>query len=231
MAKSNDDAMLGSDPLDRLRAIINENGRRALNEADTRHRIIDLILHDLLAWPRNRVSVEEYVAPGFVDYVLKKANDDPLILIEAKKEGLFFELPHPPNEDETSSYIGIGKLLTDQNIKSAMTQVRTYCLDTGCEFACVTNGHEWIFFKIFERTKRWEALQAFIVRNLTFFELEHTRAYNLFSYRSITERISLPSLLTSTPPLDRSIFYAKDQSRHTPMPSLQIDWRPQYGLL
>jgi hypothetical protein len=211
MAESNDGAKLNSDPLDRLRALIDEHGRRALNEADTRHRVIDFILHDLLAWPRNRVSVEEYVAPGFVDYVLKKANDDELILIEAKREGIFFELPHAPNEDETSLYISIRTLLTDENTKSAMLQVRAYCLNTGCEFACITNGHEWIFFKIFERTKRWEALQAFVVRNISFFDREYTRAYNVLSYRAITERISLPSLLTSTPPLDRSIFYAKDR--------------------
>ncbi len=49
-----------------LRGIISECKGRALNEADTRHRIIDHVLHELLAWPRNRTSVEEYIAPGYV---------------------------------------------------------------------------------------------------------------------------------------------------------------------
>ena len=44
---------------------------RTANEAETRHKIIDFVLHDVLSWPRNRVSVEEYIAPGFADYVLK----------------------------------------------------------------------------------------------------------------------------------------------------------------
>ena len=56
--------------LDRLDSLIAKQGGRALNEADTRHRVIDFVLHELLSWPKNRVSVEEYVAPGFADYVL-----------------------------------------------------------------------------------------------------------------------------------------------------------------
>ena len=205
------DAELSQDILVKLDEIIEEHAQRGLNEADTRHRVIDFVLHDLLAWPRNRLSVEEYVAPGFADYVLKKANDEALILVEAKREGSFFSLPMAVLEEETSTYIGINKLLTDPEIKSAMLQVRAYCFDNGCEFACITNGHEWIFFKTFERNKRWETLQAFVIRSLAFFKNEYTRAYNSLSYTSITERLSLPGLLTSALPRDRSIFYAKDR--------------------
>lgn len=206
-----DEAKLRDDPLDRLRTIIVEHAGRALNEADTRHRVIDFIIHDLLAWPRNRVSVEEHIAPGYADYVLKKSNDDPLIFVEAKKEGIYFELPISVPDSDAAAYISINKLLTDASIKAAMHQVRKYCLDTGCEFACVTNGHEWIFFKIFERGKKWESLQAFVVRGLSFFELEYTSAYNSLSFTAITERLSLPALLTNSPSRDRTIFYAKDR--------------------
>jgi hypothetical protein len=199
------------DILTRLREIGKEYTERGLNEADTRHKIIDFILHELFAWPRNRVSVEEYISPGFADYVLRKANEDSIIFIEAKKEGVFFSLPHPHNGEETSCYMMIGKLLSDENIRSAMQQVRTYCLDTGCEFACITNGHEWIFFKIFEKGKRWESLQAFVVRGLSFFDREYTKAYNSLAYTAITERLSLSGLLTSAAPKDRNIYYAKDR--------------------
>lgn len=202
---------MGNNSLDQLSAILADNAGRGFNEADTRHKIIDFILHDLLAWPRNRTSVEEYIAPGFADYILKKSNDDPLIFIEAKKEGAFFELPNSSNKNELSGYISINKLLTDENIRAAMSQVRTYCQDSGCEFGCITNGHEWIFFKIFERGKRWETLQAFVIRSIDFFKVEYTRAYNIFSYNSIIENLSLQSLLTSVPPKDRSIFFTKER--------------------
>ncbi|WP_155741554.1 hypothetical protein [Burkholderia vietnamiensis] len=182
-----------------------------MNEAETRHKIIDFILHNFLSWPQNRVAVEEYIAPGFADYVLKKTNGDDLIFIEAKKAGVFFELPIPHSADETSCFISIAKLLSDANIKAAMQQVRTYCFDSGCEYACITNGLEWIFFKTFEKGKRWESLQAFVVRNLDFFDHEYTKAINSFSFVAITERSALPTLLSSAPPKDRSIFYPKEK--------------------
>ena len=184
---------------------------RAENEAETRHKLIDLVLHDFLSWPRNRVSVEEYIRPGFADYVLKKANDDHLIFIEAKRSAVLFTLPLPHSPDETSCYVSLQNLLSDPNIKDTITQVRTYCIDTGCEFACITNGHEWIFFKTFEKGKRWDALQAFVIRKHEFFRNEYTKAINAFSYIAITEQSSLVSLLTSAPPKDRSVYYAKDR--------------------
>ncbi|WP_373964393.1 hypothetical protein [Kosakonia sacchari] len=199
------------DKLEELRELEQSLKDRDINEAETRHKIIDFILHDLLSWPKNRVSVEEYIAPGYADYVLKKQNKDDLLFIEAKKAGIFFELPMATSKDETSCYIAINKLLSDQNIKNAMQQVRTYCFETGCEYACITNGFEWIFFKIFEKGKRWESLQAFVVRSLRFFDKEYTKAVNNLSFLAITERSTLPSLLSSALPKDRSVFYPKER--------------------
>ena len=200
-----------NDAFSRLPAVIADAANRDRNEAETRHKIIDFILHDLLAWPRNRVAVEENIHPGFADYILKKANGEPLVFVEAKKEGLYFELPLPHNADETSSYIGIKKLLTDSNIKAAASQVRTYCADTGCEYACITNGHEWIFFKTFEKNVRWDSLNALVIRRLEFFEREYTRAVNSLSFLAITDRSALPGILSSMPPRDRSLFYPKEK--------------------
>lgn len=200
-----------ADQMTELRELDVLLGQRTENEAETRHKIIDLVLHNLLSWPRNRVAVEEHIRPGFADYILKKTNGDNLLFIEAKKSGVYFELPRAHKKDELSAYIGIGKLLTNQNIKEAMTQVREYCIDTGCEFASITNGREWIFFKTFEKGKRWDTMQAFVLRSLDFFYLEYTRALNSFSFISITENSSLISLLTSSPPKDRNIYYAKER--------------------
>jgi GTPase SAR1 family protein len=198
------------DPFDQLGLMVKEHEGRELNEADTRHRVIDFVLHDLLAWPRNRTNVEEYIAPGYADYVLKKANGDVVLFVEAKKEGVFFNLPALPN-GQTSGYVAIGKLLSDANVSAAMKQVRDYCFNDGSEYAAITNGHEWVFFRIFERGKRWESLKAFVIRDLSFWEREYTKAYNSLSYSAISEDLSLADLLNSSPPQDRSIFFAKDR--------------------
>ncbi|EKY2083074.1 hypothetical protein RA255_002041, partial [Cronobacter sakazakii] len=67
--------------------------QRDINEAETRHKIIDFVLYDFLAWPKNRVVVEEYINPGYADYILRKTNGDDLLFIEAKKTGVYFEIP------------------------------------------------------------------------------------------------------------------------------------------
>ncbi len=199
------------DNYDQMKILIAALESRNKNEAETRHKIIDFVLHDFLSWPKNRVSVEEYIQPGYADYILKKQNGDDQLIIEAKKEGVFFELPIPYTQEETSCYIAIKKLISDNNIKSAMQQVRTYCFDTGCEFACITNGHEWIFFKTFEKGKRWENLQAFVIRNLKFFITDYTKSINSLSYTAITDNASLISLLTTFQPKDRSIYYPREK--------------------
>ena len=205
------DPSADDDGFSRLRDALDNVASNFSNEADTRHRIIDVVLHDILAWPRNRVSVEEYIRPGFADYILKNIKEDPIIFIEAKKQGLYFDLPVSYSNNSLSSYIQIEKFISDENIKLAMSQVRTYCLESGCEFACITNGRTWIFFKVFEKGKRWEQLQAFVARDTNFFMSEYTKAYNALSYTSIIERFSLIALLSSTPPKDREIYFAKER--------------------
>lgn len=194
-----------------LEQIIAEARSRSKNEADTRHKIIDYILHEYLHWPKNRVAHEEHVHEGYADFILKKSNGDPLLVIEAKKEGIFFELPVAYQAAETSCFVSLKKLLTDANIAAAVAQVRTYCYELGCEYACITNGHEWIFFKTFEKGKKWDTLQAFIIRRLDFFIQEATKAENNFSFIAVTERSALMELLTSAPPKDRGIFSPKEK--------------------
>jgi hypothetical protein len=92
-----------------------------MNEAETRHKIIDFVIHDFLSWPKNRVTVEEYINPGFADYILKKENGNDLLFVEAKKEGVFFDLPLPFSQAERSSYISVKKLISNDNIKLGIT--------------------------------------------------------------------------------------------------------------
>lgn len=201
----------GADTLAALQTLIEQAETRDRNEANTRHQIIDFILHDYLSWPRNRVSHEDYVNEGFTDYILKKANGDALLIIEAKKEGVSFELPFAYNKDETHGYIALKKLISDENIAAAVRQVKNYSHEIGCEYVCVTNGHEWIFFKSFEKGKKWDSLQAFVIRDLTFFKTSYTKAHNSLSFIAVTENASLPGLLTSAPPKDKAIFFPKDK--------------------
>src|SRR5690606_1386871 len=76
---------------------------RELNEADTRHQLIDPVLHDVLGWPRNRTRCELNAHPGFADYLRTRQDGTPALIIEAKREGLYLSLPHATTGNEPTS--------------------------------------------------------------------------------------------------------------------------------
>jgi predicted type IV restriction endonuclease len=119
-----------------------------LNEADTRFQIIDTILTEVLKWPRETISNEKYINGNRADYVLKDKNDRPILIIESKKNEVYFELPVTANKHELFQKLSIEKLLTDDKIKEAIIQVKEYAEDLLCNFAAICNGDVWIIFRV-----------------------------------------------------------------------------------
>ncbi|HEV3304451.1 MAG TPA: hypothetical protein VG055_32675 [Planctomycetaceae bacterium] len=76
-----------------------------LNEADTRDRIIDRVLHDVLYWPRSSVTLESFIKPGYSDYVLLGRHNGHLLFIKAKKTGVYFTLPTWSNPGRQGSIL------------------------------------------------------------------------------------------------------------------------------
>ena len=146
---------MSTNPHDVAVAISKIDADRVFNEADTRHKIIDEVIHGVLCWPKSQTFHESYINNSYADYRLKRSNGDDLVFLEAKKEGFYFQLPNNYNGHKESQHVPVKTLITDKNIKEAMEQVWAYCMEEGCEFAGITNGHEWIFFKTFEKGKNW----------------------------------------------------------------------------
>jgi len=177
----------------RLLESIREPQTTPLNEATTRARIIDTILYDVLSWPKNAIVAEEHNREGFCDYVLKDLSNETALIIEAKKEGAYFEVPVGTSPKAFSEYFKIRTLRTDPVVASAIDQVRSYCLETGTKYGCITNGNTWVFFTAF--SKDWENLNGFVIRSLEYFTERFTEAYNQFGYENLVKRNSLSTIL------------------------------------
>src|SRR5439155_6185525 len=64
-----------------------------VSEADTRAKVIDAILVDVLGWPEGKITREKYVSErGYIDYTLF-VRDRRYLAVEAKREGSAFKLP------------------------------------------------------------------------------------------------------------------------------------------
>lgn len=181
------------------------------NEADTRHQIIDCILHDVLSWPRSSIKCESFIDPGYADYILLGRHDRQLLFIEAKRVGHYFSLPPRFALKSHHRYIALKTILSDASIADAINQVREYCLNSGCEYAAVTNGTQWIIFKTFTRNRDWRTLQALVIDDIKFFSESFTRAVSLMSFTAITEAASLSMLFDDAQSPRRARFLPKEK--------------------
>jgi predicted type IV restriction endonuclease len=166
-----------------------------LNEADTRHQIIDRILHEVLGWPQESVSCEKSVSTGYLDYCLRDRAQRTVLVIEAKREGESFSLPLKITKyPDKIQRVRLRTLVTNAEIKAAVTQAVGYCPQVGCEYACVTNGHSFIIFRSFIRGKDYLDADALVIPSVEFFSKSFTEAINLLGYDSITKDRSLASI-------------------------------------
>jgi len=112
------------------------------NEAETRLKVINEIITQVLGWQLNDISVEERVgdAPDimYCDYILRTAVTT--ILIEAKKMGATFSLP------KNRKSLKLGGVLSEGDVGDTIRQARNYCREKSIPFTVVTNGNAWIIF-------------------------------------------------------------------------------------
>jgi len=112
-------------------------GEQDRNEATTRLQLVNALIHDVLAWPKQLVIAEERFEGTYSDYSLGRPATR--VIVEAKREGVSFELP-----------VGVGpgvvKLTTlfsgNAEFEKAVRQVATYCHERGVPVAVATNGHQ-----------------------------------------------------------------------------------------
>lgn len=112
------------------------------NEAETRLKLIDRIIFEVLGWTHDDVTVEDRVSEDgktqFTDYIVKTAFST--FVIEAKKVGIA-ELELPNKRKET-----LGRRVVNGDTGASIKQVREYCRKLSIPFAVATNGSQWVIF-------------------------------------------------------------------------------------
>lgn len=112
------------------------------NEAETRLKVIDKVIFDVLEWTHEDVTVEERVSEDggttYADYVIRTANA--AIVVEAKKGGVAFETI------TKNRRMKLSRSNLDSKLGEAIIQARDYCRKLSIQFAVVTNGEQWVIF-------------------------------------------------------------------------------------
>ena len=106
-----------------------------INEADTRAKIIDRVLKDVLGWDEAAIRREQRTADGqYVDYLLSSESNK--FLLEAKREGIYFDIP----SGMTARARRDGILSRASGLHRALRQVVDYCQSKGFAVGVVSNG-------------------------------------------------------------------------------------------
>lgn len=163
------------------------------NEAQTRMKIIDEVLYEVLKWTKDDVSVEERVSEDgnttYADYLVKTASA--AFIIEAKKIGESFKTTHfdrrlKLNNNNLTGVFG-----------EAIIQARDYCRKLSIQFAVVTNGEQWIIFPA-NRTDQigFNSSYAIVFNSLqSALKDDYTDFYDLLSRKAVINSSLEMSLL------------------------------------
>ncbi len=175
--------------------------RGQVTEADTRAKVIDRILKEALGWPEDAFEREIPVHEGYLDYLLTFSKRN-LLLIEAKREGIPFEVPISRKMRRRYKISGIIK--SDPNIQEAINQAHQYSTELPVRYAVATNGYAWIIFRAMREDIPWREGYLIIFPSAGEIKSSFTEFWNLLSYSAViagsldkafSSQISEPRLL------------------------------------
>lgn len=112
------------------------------NEATTRFHLINSLFLDCLGWNKADIEIEHQENGERTDYEFYAPRK--VLIVEAKREGKYFELPISTNKRIEFSIPALRRDYTD--VKMALFQVSDYCQHRGVPFGAVCNGHQIILF-------------------------------------------------------------------------------------
>ena len=113
------------------------------NEATTRLHLIDGLLEDVLQWDKASIRCEEPAGSGRVDYAC--GAPAMLFILEAKREGVYFELP-AGTRTGTHTIESLVSGAAGRALRDALQQVAGYAALNGVGPAAVCNGHQLVLF-------------------------------------------------------------------------------------
>jgi hypothetical protein len=107
----------------------------ALNEADTRAKVLDRVFKDILGWDESAVRRERRTLDGeYLDYWFTSQSNR--LVVEAKRAGTYFEVPAGISLRARRD----GILSHAPSLHGALEQVVRYCKSEGVPVAVVSNG-------------------------------------------------------------------------------------------
>lgn len=148
-----------------------------LSESDTRSKVIDFVLKDILGWNEDNIQREEHVDHGYYDYCLDISGFK--MVVEAKKLYKDFQLP-----STTQRKCKLSTIYKEN--EEVIRQIRGYLDDLGCDIGVITNGRQFIIAKFINTNGvPWKNNDCLIFRGIDDINDSFLEFYNVLSRESV----------------------------------------------
>lgn len=157
-----------------------------LSESDTRSKLIDRLLIDVLGWDEKDIVREGHVDSGYYDYKVSIAGLT--FIIEAKRQ--FVDLIMPNDKRRKCK---LGTLYSGN--KEVIEQIQKYLKDCGCDIGIITNGKQFIISKFINiNGVSWAHNDCIIYRDFLDIENSFVEFWNTLSKESIVRSKGIQQL-------------------------------------
>jgi hypothetical protein len=175
-----------AEPIDIARKKLEEFGRMVdrfqfnsqdMSESDTRAKLIDPLIKDVLGWAETEIIREKPVKDGYVDYTL--ATDIKHIHVEAKRVKPRFKL----SAKRATRRLKLNRthLLKNKDVAGEIEQAQGYFADLGTEYAILTNGSQYILFNTYVKGRSWRDGHALVWHDIDDVLSDFARFYLLLA--------------------------------------------------
>lgn len=190
-----------------------------LCEYETRSKVIDFLLKDVLGWLESDISREGKLDSGYFDYKVSCPGFN--FIIEAKRNFKQFNFPKSQNR------IKIKSILEYNN--DIFNQIRSYAIDVGVQFGVITNGNQFIFCKLINTDgSSWKDNKCLVFDDLEdlnnrFIEFyENLSKFSIvkngtFKFDLITENITSKTIISTIIDRDKEIDRNNLSSKLSPL--------------
>jgi hypothetical protein len=160
------------------------------SEQDARLKIINRFLTEVFGWSFEQIKTEEANERGFADYALRDAAlKRVLCVLEAKKTGLLAIDTVSTKKMEVQ--VGGSVLKT---AKDGIDQAAGYCVEMSCNYAVVTDGLVWIFFRLGMEGRPFRQSKAIVFPSFASVGEDFAAFYELLAPSALDRRLHLARL-------------------------------------
>ncbi|MEQ1669503.1 MAG: ATP-binding protein, partial [Hyphomicrobium sp.] len=161
------------------------------NESDTRLKVLDRILFEVLEWKHEAVFTEPPTESGYIDYLLTVGEKRSALVVEAKRAG---RLKSPSKSEKPTNVSLLGPIT--KPFEPGIRQAKSYASENGVAVAVVTDGESWLFFRA-SRTDGKKPLdgKGIFFPSMSSVMENFARFYELLSPTAVLDRRQLAHLV------------------------------------